>query len=169
MNCPTHCQRERGSSLQCGFTLVELITIMVIIGIIGAIAAPRFFDNSTNNVFDSRGFRDAVISTLRYAQKSAIAQRRFVCVAFVSSPATVTLTYDTVAPSASHPTASCPGSALASPGGQASATVTSGKATFLTTPAAFSFDALGRASAAGSIQIVSTTVITVEAETGYVH
>lgn len=60
-----------------GFTLVELIMTMVVIGVIAAVAAPRFFDN---NVFKLRGFADQVQASLRYAQKIAIAQRTTVCV-----------------------------------------------------------------------------------------
>ena len=76
---------------QRGFTLVELIVIMVIVGILAVAAMPRFADRGG---FDARGFYDATLSALRYAQKSAIAQRRNVCVAFSAagvSPATITL------------------------------------------------------------------------------
>jgi len=55
---------------QCGFTLVELIIVMVILGIISAIAIPRFFNNQ---LFDDRGFYTEVINALRYAQQHAIA------------------------------------------------------------------------------------------------
>lgn len=60
-----------------GFTLIELIMTMVIVGILAIVVAPRFFDN---NVFQSRGFADQIQATLRYAQKVAIAQRTTVCV-----------------------------------------------------------------------------------------
>ena len=95
---------------QRGFTLMELITVMVIVGVLAAVAVPRFFDRNT---FDSRGFHDQVISTLRYAQKEAIAQRRFVCVAIAGNA--VTLTYDATPPSAAHTAASCPGNPLTNP------------------------------------------------------
>ena len=50
---------------QLGFTLVELIMTMIVIGILGAVAAPRFFNT---NVFQSRGFADQAQATLRYAR-----------------------------------------------------------------------------------------------------
>jgi MSHA pilin protein MshC len=158
---------------QRGFTLIELITIMVIMGILGALAAPRFFDR---NVFDSRGFADQVLASLRYAQKEAIAQRRFVCAAFTAN--SVTLTYDPTAPSAAHTAATCPGNALSSPSGETSYLVSSNQAKFtIVTPSNldFNFDALGRASAARTISVTDVTGVTnpisisVEAETGYVH
>ena len=43
---------------QHGFTLVELITVMVILGIISVVAIPRFFDQGG---YDSRAFHDQVI------------------------------------------------------------------------------------------------------------
>jgi len=141
---------------QYGFTLTELITVIVILGIILAVAVPRFFDR---NVFESRGFYDQVISTLRYAQKAAIAQHRFVCVAFTAD--SITLTHGT--------TAVC-GSDLTSPAGETPYTVTAPNGVTLAGFAPFNFNAGGQASAAPTITVSGyATPITVEAETGYVH
>lgn len=145
-----------------GFTIVELIMVMIITGIMAAVVAPRLMDNSD---IQARGFADQVQASLRYAQKTAIAQRRFVCVAFTSS--SITLTIDMAA------AAVCPGGSLASPDGKPAYVVTapSGIA-FSTTPSNFSFDALGRPgpNVQQTINIVGTaSAITVEAETGYVH
>lgn len=157
---------------QQGFTLVELITIIVLLGILAAVAAPRFFERS---VFDSRGFNDQVMATLRYAQKAAIAQRRFVCVDFTAN--SVALRYG--------PTNACTLGALTGPSGGVYS-VTSNNASFSPVPAGFSFDCLGRprdvttaatcGDTAGVLTIAPTisvatygTSITVERETGYVH
>ncbi len=143
--------------LQRGFTLAELAAIMIIVGVLAAVAAPRFFDRS---VFENRGFYDEAVSTLRYAQKTAVAQHRFVCVAFTAN--SITLSYGA--------TAAC-GNNLTSPTGVTPYIVTArGVAAFAAVPAAFNFDALGRASVAQSITVSGyATPITVEAETGYVH
>jgi MSHA pilin protein MshC len=56
--------------LHRGYTIVELVLVMVIIGILGAVAGPRFFDNSA---FDERAYLDELASSLRYAQKISVA------------------------------------------------------------------------------------------------
>jgi len=62
---------------QRGFTIVELIVLIVIIGILGSVAAGRFFGPSS---FDGRTYADQFSSMLRYGQKVAIAQNRNVYV-----------------------------------------------------------------------------------------
>ena len=53
-----------------GFTLIELVTAIVIVGILSAATLPRMFDN---NSFSERGYVDEIAATLRYSQKIAIA------------------------------------------------------------------------------------------------
>jgi MSHA pilin protein MshC len=56
---------------ETGFTLVELISVLVILGVLSAIALPRFFSKPT---FDVRAYYDQAQAILRYGQKIAIAQ-----------------------------------------------------------------------------------------------
>jgi MSHA pilin protein MshC len=57
------------SSSSVGYTIVELVTVIVILAIVAAIAGPRFFGT---RVFNERGYADEVASALRYAQKIAV-------------------------------------------------------------------------------------------------
>ena len=50
--------------------MVELALVIVIIGVLGAIAGPRLFNNST---FDERAYYDELVTSIRYAQKVAVA------------------------------------------------------------------------------------------------
>jgi MSHA pilin protein MshC len=153
---------------QRGFTLVELIITMVIMAVLAAVAAPRFFNS---NDFYARGFHDETLGLLRYAQKAAIAQRRTVCVAFTSTTATLT-----IASAAS--TFDCATSTpLAGPNGSPTITARTGVTYNITTPPTdFNFDGLGRpiavsgaAMATQNIKIDNASDVVVEASTGYVH
>ena len=55
---------------QRGFTIVELVMTIVIMGILAAVVGPRFFTKSN---FDERFYFEEVLSTVRYAQKLAVA------------------------------------------------------------------------------------------------
>lgn len=59
-----------------GFTMVELITVMVLLGVLAAIAIPRLMGD---NVVETALYGDKVASALRLAQKTAVAKRRIVC------------------------------------------------------------------------------------------
>jgi MSHA pilin protein MshC len=57
-------------SSQGGFTVIELIACVVIMGILAAITAPRFVNMQT---FTQRGYADDIASSLRYARRIAVA------------------------------------------------------------------------------------------------
>jgi MSHA pilin protein MshC len=142
-------------SLQHGFTLIELIMVIVMLGVLAVFAAPRMFNTGD---FTQRGFHDETMSLLRYAQKTAIAQRRTVCVKF--NPKGVSLSMFAANPSAE----SCPAAlALNPPNTPRGGTDLAGTS--------FAFTPLGSTdqTAAIAITISNANPITVEAATGYVH
>ncbi|HET9446463.1 MAG TPA: GspH/FimT family pseudopilin [Steroidobacteraceae bacterium] len=53
-----------------GFTLVELVAVLVITGVVAAYAGPRLF---ANGAFTERGYADEIAASLRYARRIAIA------------------------------------------------------------------------------------------------
>jgi MSHA pilin protein MshC len=154
-----------------GFTMLELVSMIVVIGILAAILIPRF---SGRIAFDTRGYADRVRSALQYAQKVAIAERRNVCADMSGGPVTLTrsnlagagvaCTVDVIDPTT--------GAAF-----RAGPAVPAGVAVnFSVSPVIF--DALGQSvTAAGAPQAtVSVTItgdftatVTVEGVTGHVH
>lgn len=147
-----------------GFTMVELVVMMLIIGILAVVVLPRF---DLLQGFDEIGYRDKVKATLEYARKSAVAQRRNVQVAIAGSGLTVTR--QTATPEgegiASWVALNLPGTstnAFAAPSGVA---LSPDSATII-------FDPLGRPvtlSASSFTVSGGAGTITIEAETGYVH
>ena len=145
---------------QRGFTLVELITVLLIVGVLAVAVAPRFF---TAGIFQSRGFADQVQATLRYAQKQAIARHRNVCVTISSNAVSLMIANANGAASPCDTNLVLPG--------QSSNTISAPSASIALAPAAsFNFDALGSTPAQQTFTISgANNNIVVEAETGYVH
>ena len=147
---------------QRGFTMVELIVTMVIIGILAVVVLPRF---DLIRGFDEIGYRDQVKATLEYARKSAVAGRRAVRVTIAGSDITTERQQQT--PEGEGTAGWLP---LNLPGGSSNKFSAPAGVTLSPAPTILTFDPLGRPSAAGSFTISGIAQpIIVEAETGYVH
>lgn len=188
-----HLARRAG---QAGFTLVELVTVMVLIGILSAVGASRFFDNA---VFEGREYADQAKAIIRYGQKLAIAQNRLVYVR--SDGNSFGLCFDAACSSrvpapAGNNSGSSAAKTYCQAGGYQSAWMCEGRpaSVAVTLPVArpgelgaggyFFFDAMGRPYNQADVgKVVSTFAplllsfsasgnvykLTIEMETGYVH
>jgi len=155
------------SRVEGGFTLVELVTVMSLIGIMAFFALPKL---TQVMALQSSGYKDQVMATIDYARKIAVAQRRHVCVSIAAS--TVTVTSDRGLPS-SHVNGTC-ASTLLLPSG--SNVITAPNNVTLSPVVLIDFDAEGRPVTGAPATITMTdasvsqsSTFTVEAESGYVH
>ena len=169
-----------------GFTLIELIVVIVVAGVLGAVAASRYAASQT---FDVPAHAQTLRGLVRYGQKLAIARNSPVYVVF--TPAYLALCLDaSCTPSgrlaaaallnseSTATLAACSGSTSWACAGHPTGMVLSGATTFR-------YDALGMPFATGDLltetdssfstqsvtiaQSGTTDSIVIEAGTGYVH
>lgn len=168
-----------------GFTMVELIVVMVLVGIISTVAVSRF---SANTQFSAASYSQEIKTLAQFGQKLAIAQNRAV---FMSVSATrIALCYDAAC---TQPVTSV---AAGNSGRKETRTacanaawlcegVPAGLALASSPASAMFFNAVGRPFAAGDSTAADTStfatltltvtggdapqLVTIERETGYVH
>jgi MSHA pilin protein MshC len=156
-----------------GFTLIELIAIITIVGIMAVVALPRM---NTLSGFDEKGLHDKLKAGLQFARKTAVASRRFVCLSVTNGTGgTVSLRFENTTPENSAGDCGT-GTNLNPPApdkttGCASNQICAGSLSLSGTSTSFRFDALGRLNPATSVSFSSTGQpnIVIEADTGYVH
>lgn len=161
-----------------GFTLVELVVTIMVVGIMAAVAIPRFADQKG---YQSRAFYEQVQEAIKFAQKAALAQRKSVYV--TTTATTLTACYVAACGGAGSYAVIDPTTraalALAAQDqrGVAFSAVTISPATTVV------FDGLGRPRSAANVLLTAATTISVnssatgdinrsiiiEPETGYVH
>jgi MSHA pilin protein MshC len=172
-------QDGAGQRFARGFTLIELIMVIVILGVLSVFAAPRIFNSHD---FYARGFHDETLSMLRYAQKAAVAQRRTVCVSFsLTDPATAQLSIASTATLATcdaalaGPSKNC---VTGSPAGSKGCINARAGVSYTAGPTGLNFNGLGQPVDALGVALSSNTLIqvsdvsraiAVEAASGYVH
>lgn len=148
-----------------GFTLVELVAVMMIIAVLAVVALPRL-DVAIN--LRSDAYRDQIVAALRLAGHTAVGHRRLVCVQVAAQDVSLSI-------AAANPATAC-GSTLPGPvdGSHARA---QGAATSSLAPAGtLYFQPGGRITTTGAgstagqwtISVSGATPITVTGETGHV-
>lgn len=73
----TQAAKQKRSTQAAGFTLPELVTVVVIVAVLAFVALPRL---TALDSYCAAQFHDTVLAALRYARSGAIAHGRPVCV-----------------------------------------------------------------------------------------
>lgn len=140
-----------------GFSLVELVVTLIIVGIVAALVIP----NLNQQQIDASWFQEQVKAALRYAQREAVAQRR--CIFVSVSASQLQLFYG----DASCAVTATPLTQIGTGGAYALSAPSGVTFTSPAPPFSFSFNGLGQPSA-GVPLVVGGKSVTVTAETGYV-
>lgn len=152
---------------QLGFTLPELVIVLVLLGVLAAVALPKL-DGALG--MRETAWRDQVVAALRHARSTAISHRRLVC-------ATVASGHVQLAIATAHGTSTCT-AALAAPDGSAAWATDAGSIATTVAPAGALYfqpsgrvttDGAGAAAGTRTIAIAGEAAITVIGETGHVQ
>lgn len=157
-----------GRSTERGFTVVELLAVLILVGVLAAVALPRL---NLVDALRSDNWREQTVAGLRLAQATAVGHRRLVCASFSGSRLQLQI-------AAANPASGCDaplrgpdgtndfGSTQPSSGGVAVAPA--GTIFFQPTGRA-TLDGAGSQVSGRSISAAGATTITVHGESGHVE
>jgi MSHA pilin protein MshC len=153
-----------GAAGSMGYTLIELVIVLVVIGVLAAVAGPRFF---TQQTFSERGYADELGAALRATQKAAVITG---CPARLSLSASgYSATQQAASGNACNPADTTWPTSIVGPDG--AAVQGSSPASLTASPTGvFQFDSRGRLSSSPATTIsVGARSITIVAGTGFIQ
>lgn len=144
---------------QMGFSLVELVVVILVLGILAAVAVPVFFDLDD---YRERSAYDETAGALRYAQKLAVGSGCEVRVVISPNGYQLQQRGGVIAAGAA-----CPTGTFADLSGFPITAASFSDVSL--TPVTLTFDAMGRCSSNATITVGTTQTISVVAATGVVN
>jgi MSHA pilin protein MshC len=161
------CGEKSLRTAQPGFTLPELVAVLLLIGILSASAMPKLQGVLS---FRDGGWRDQVVAALHYAHKSAVSRRRLVCADVGAAGVTLSI-------ASANPATGCSTSLPGLDGQVLAADAKGGGAASITPSGTIYFQPSGRASTDGAgsnapsrtISIAGQAAIVLVGETGHVE
>jgi len=159
-----NCSDRRG---QRGFTMVELIVVIILVGILAVVAGPKI--QAIVGTQDD-AWHDQAVTALRQAQKTAVASRRLVCAVVAGGSVTLSIAAANPASACSATLPGLDGSGSATSSHSTAATTVSPQPTLYFQPTGqVSTDGAGGAVANFTVSIANEAAISVVGATGYVH
>lgn len=150
-----------------GFTLVELIMVIVMIGVLAVVALPRLQDNTA---LRASAWHDQVQAALRHARQTAVGHRRLVCASVATGSVTLTIASDNPATTCNTAWRGVDGNAAWARDGGTVATSVSPAGTIHFQPSGrITSDGAGASALNASITVAGETAITIVGETGHVE
>ena len=149
---------------QRGFTLVELVLVIVMLGVLAVVAMPNF---GSSGAFGGTSFNDQVRAALRYAQKTAVSHHRMVCCTVGAS--SVTLSIASTFGAGNCSLSLTPLNGTGSFASSSTATVSPTATLYFQPSGAITSDATGQSPTSPVFSISNAGTINVQGNTGYVN
>lgn len=142
-----------------GFTLVELVAALLIVGALAVFVAPRL--NVTG--FSRYSFHQELLAAMRHAQKTANASSCEISVTADAANDSYTIRFT------GNGQGACADTTLAKPGGSGDLSGSAPEEVDITDGASFSFNSFGVPGSGQRVALDGGREVIVEANTGYVH